>query len=119
MTSGALKIALIVFWMLVWVYATERQFRPRYREFIRALRIHDPRTWNELGRPDGSVWGSAHAYGPGTVFNRYLGRRQYLAVEAPDLTQAAEALRRWGRRWSLAALLIWMAGLEVIDRVFP
>jgi hypothetical protein len=104
MLTIALNTAILV--ALIWW--VQRRRAPAYRRLVDAMRVHDPKSWESLGRPDGSGSDLTHAYGWRTPLYTYVKNREYNRLGAPELSAAGDAYRRLELRVAPTALAAWM-----------
>jgi hypothetical protein len=103
-----LTVALNVTILVAVIWWVQRTRAPAYRRLIDAMRLHDPGSWETLGRPDGSGWDFTHASGWRTPFDMYLKKRDYNRAGAPELSEAGDAYRRIEFQTVPAALVGWL-----------
>jgi hypothetical protein len=104
-----LTVALHTTTLVAVMWWAQRTRAPAYRRLIEAMRLHDPGSWEMLGRPDGSGWDFTHASGWRTPFDMYLKKREYDRAGAPELSAAGDAYRRFEFRTGPAAIVCWLA----------
>jgi hypothetical protein len=118
----AATIVVMAAWLGMWWLFYKRVSAPSYAEYVAKLRKYDPEFWNELGRPDGTTFGSFHGFGFGTKFDRYLRRRQYLKIGAAELTDTADTYRRKylyrDPALALALFASMIAAIALLQRFF-
>ena len=102
MLTVALNIAILV----AFSWWSQRRHAPAYRRLIDAIRLHDPKAWEMLGRPDGSGWDLTHGWR--TPFHMYLKNREYSRIGTHELSAAGDAYRRLYFRIGPAALVAWL-----------
>jgi hypothetical protein len=100
------------------VVAAQLFYMPRFKLFATELAAADPRTWDAVGRPDGSMLGSARTPLWSWRLAKFLWRRKYDAL-------GVETLRIAGDRFRTAflvaplAIVAWLAVTAIAGSLAP